>query len=274
MLLGNKSLFKNIAVMFCILFFLVLSIWWILIYRQGLHEGPQNDAFTLIYPLMSLIGGIIGIVVSSRWGGLKSYFGSAIMFLSFGLLAQFFGQASYAFLIYVESIAVPYPSIGDIGYFGSIFFYIIALIYLGKVIGVKKNLISFHQQFLAFFIPIVLLLGSYFLFLQGYEFDWSNKLRIFLDFGYPIGQAIYVSLAIVILILSRNVLGGIMRKPIWFLIFALVFQYFSDSMFLYQAGNETWYVGGINDYLYFISYFIMTISLIQFGSAFYKIKNT
>lgn len=113
---------------------------------------------------------------------------------------------------------------------------------------------------------------SYLFFLQGYEFDWSNKLKIFLDFGYPFGQAIYVSIAMLAFFFSRNFLGGVMKRPLWILMFALIFQYCADFMFLYQSNTDTWYVGGINDYLYFVSYFLMTLALIYIGSTFYKIK--
>jgi hypothetical protein len=269
-----KNWFMGTNVLLCMLFFVILSVWWISIFNRGLHEGPENNAFTLIYPLMSLIGGIMGLFISRRWGGLKSYFGSSLVFFSLGLLAQFFGQASYAYLIYIKLIAVPYPSIGDIGYFGSIFFYIIALVRLGKVIGVRKSLLSVRGEFLAFLMPAVLLIASYMFFLNGYSFDWSNPIKVILDFGYPLGQAVYVSLALNNLILSRHILGGLMKKPILFLVFTLVIQYICDFMFLYQANNGSWYVGGINDYLYFTSYFCMTIAIIYIGNIFTKIQKS
>ena len=115
---------------------------------------------------------------------------------------------------------------------------------------------------------------SYSFFLRDYQFDWSNKLKVFLDFGYPFGQAIYVSIAIMALILCKNVLGGIMKKPLTFMLLALVVQYFCDFMFLYQANAGTWYVGGVNDYMYFVSYFLMTISLIYIGGMFDHIKES
>ena len=55
---------------------------------------------------------------------------------------------------------------------------------------------------------------------------------------------------------------------------ALMFQYLSDFTFLYQANAGTWYVGGLNDFLYFISYLMMTLSLFIIGSTFDKIKNS
>ena len=59
-----------------------------------------------------------------------------------------------------------------------------------------------------------------------------------------------------------------MKKPILFLIFALIFQFISDFTFLYQSNQGSWYVGGLNDYMYLLSYFLMTIALINIGGVF------
>ena len=115
---------------------------------------------------------------------------------------------------------------------------------------------------------------SYTLFLRSYEFDWSQPLKVFLDFGYPLGQACYVSVAILTLLLSRKILGGMMRGPILAILIALIVQYASDFNFLYQANQGTWFVGGYGDELYAISYFLMSIALMYIGHMFAKIKDS
>ena len=264
---------KKPVTILAVLFFVALSVWWTTIFYRGLTEGIENNAFTLIYPLLSLFGGIMGLVLARRWGGFKSFLGSSISLFGLGLLAQFFGQASYAYYIYISGIQVPYPSIGDLGYFGSVVLYIFAVLELFKVIHVKVTLQSFSNKLQAILIPLAMLCFSFIFFLRGYVFDWQQPLKIFLDFGYPLGEATYVSLAILVLLLSRNFLGGTMRKPILFLVFVLIAQYISDFTFLYQASKSTWYVGGINDYMYLVSYFLMTISLLYIGTVLDQIRS-
>lgn len=259
---------------FGLFIFVPLSVWWVMIYARGLHEGLENNMYTLIYPLLSLLGGAIGHIVAQKWGGFKSIFGRAISFFSFGLFAQFFGQAMYAYYIYIQNIEVPYPSLGDVGYFGSVIFYILAVLALGKVIAIHTNLKSVSGKLWAFLIPLVGLIISYLFFLKGYVFDFSQPIKLVLDFGYPLGEALYISIAVLILILSRNVLGGMMRNPLRLLIFALVVQYISDFMFLYQANAGTWYVAGINDFLYSVSYMLLTLSLTYIGFMFDKITES
>ena len=253
--------------------FLITFFWWLTIYFRGLIGSSENNIYTLLYPLISLIGAVIGFKSAYSWGGIKSQFGKAILLLASGLLFQFIGQAIYAYNIYILNIEVPYPSYGDIGYFGSVILYIIALIYLAKVVAVRISFKSITGKLQAFILPAFLLCSSYFFFLKSYEFDWTNPAIILLDFGYPIGQTIYVSLTVAIIILSRNTLGGIMKRPLQFLLFALVVQYFSDFLFLFLAKTGTWYVGGINDFLYSVSYFLMTLALTSIGSKVDQMEN-
>lgn len=265
---------KNPVLQIVSAFFIIMSIWWVSIYIRGLVDTNENNYFTLIYPLLSLVGGITGFIFAKRWGGLKSHMGSALSFFSAGLLAQFFGQAAYAYYIYIQHITVPYPSVGDIGFFGSVVFYIYGVYLLAKVSGLRFSFKSIHGKILAFILPAALLLISYFFFLQGYEFDFTDKLKIFFDFGYPFGEAIYVSIALLALLMCRDLLGGVMKKPIVFLIIALVFQYICDFMFLYQSYRGLWYVGGTNDYMYFVSYFLMTVALFYIGRSFNRIQQS
>ena len=254
--------------------FIVLSGWWVSMYLRGLTEGLENDVFTVVYCVLALLGSSAGFVYAQKWGGLSSVLGRSISFFTLGLFAQFIGQVLYNYYIYVLGIEVPYPSIGDISFFASVVFYILGIISLAKVSGAKFSYQSMSGKFLAFVVPAVMLVLSYVIFLKGYQPDWSNLTVVFLDFGFPIGQAVYVSIALFTLLVSQSKLGGVMRRPILFIIFALILQYLADFSFSYQVAHETWYVGGINDYLFAAAYFLMATSLFFVGSSFNKIKDS
>ena len=253
--------------------FVLLTIWWIALVLSESITGLPNYLFGAVYgPFMSLYGGILGISASRQWGGMKSIMGRAIIMLSLGLLAGSLGQIVFSFYNIFLHIEIPYPSLADVGFFGNIPLYIYGIVLLAKASGVKMSLRSFTSQVQAILIPLFMLSFSYVFFLKNYEFDWSQPIKVFLDFGYPLGQALYVSLAILTFSLSRKVLGGIMRNKILFIIVAFVAQYLADYNFLFQNSRGTWYNGGYGDYLYLIAYFLMTLGLLQLKTVFNKLR--
>lgn len=264
---------KDLATQVAIVAFIVLTIWWILLFMSGSLTGLPNYLFGAIYgPFMSLYGGIMGLKISKLWGGRKSIMGKAIILLSCGLLAESFGQIVFSFYNIFIGIEIPYPSLADLGFFGNIPLYFLGMILVAQAAGVKVRLRFVTSQLQAVIIPLAMLLISYMLFLRNHEFDFSNPLRIILDFGYPLGQALYVSLAMLTYFLSRKILGGLMRNRILLLIIAFIAQYLADFNFLYQTSTGTWYNGGYGDYLYLTAYFIMTLGLLQLKTVLHKLK--
>lgn len=256
-----KVVRTNRYIQIAFVYVIIMSGWWFSLNIRHISSGIETDIFTSTYGLLALWGGILGLRTALEWGGVKSAFGRALGFISFGLLAQFLGQVIYATYIYILGVGVPYPSLGDVGYFGSVIFYILGAGQLFRVVALRNRPLSLSERFLSIGLPLVLLCASYTIFLRGYDFSTSTGLATALDFGYPLGQAVYVSLALLVFFLSRSVLGGTMRQPMICLLFCLVFQYFCDYTFLYQVHHDSWRVAGINDYMYFASYFFMTLSL-------------
>jgi len=262
---------KEVWARFIFAFFVFFTLWWLYLrFVDPLHI--QNQIFSALYGTVALVGAIFGIHTSNKWGGYKSLVGRSILMFSLGLLLQEFGQIVYSFYVFFLNVDIPYPSIGDLGYFGSIPCYIYGIWLLGSASGVKITSKQLSSLFLAILIPIALLTGAYILFLQGYEFDWSSPLTVLLDFGYPFGEAIYISVAILTYLLSRKVLGGVMKEKVLFILFALLIQFFADYTFLYLARYDTVLPGGINDFLYLIAYFTMSLGLVRLKTVFDSLK--
>lgn len=215
---------------------------------------------------MALFGGLYGISISKKWGGIRSLVGKSILLLSFGLLFQELGQLSYnyyLFILHVEEI--PYPSIGDAFFLASTPLYACSCWLLVKATWTNSIIKNSFNKFIVITIPLMILLVSKILFLPNYQFDWSNPLLIFFDIGYPIGQAIYITIALLAYLLSRKYLGGNLKWPIIIIIIALILQYIADYMFSYQYNNGTWAPGELNDFTFFLGYFVMTYGLVQFS---------
>ena len=242
--------------------FSAFVLWWTWIHFTQPAESNWGAYFSDSYGVLALAGGLFGLFASKKWGGFKSILGKALVFFSLGLLFQAFGQATYTYYAHVLDVEAPYPSIGDVGYFGSIPIYILGVFYLSKTIGAKLSLKSYKGKAWAIALPLLLLSLSYYVFLRGYEFS-DSKLVTFLDFGYPLGQAIYVAFALLAYVLSRKLLGGIMRNKILLILFALVVQYFADFTFLYKFNHDEWVAGGVNDLTYLAAYFVLITALLR-----------
>lgn len=253
--------------------FVALTTWWLTIYFRGLTEGPENDFFTYLLLFYPLVGGVAGLLYSRLWGGFKSLFGRTILLFSLGLFLNFIGNVIFLYYIYALGIEVPYPSVGDIAFYGSVIFYIFGSYQLARTLSVSFKAQPLFNKVVSILIPIIIVLLSYVL-MRDYDFAESTPLLILMDFGWQIFQGIYVSIALYVYWGSRKVLGGIMRQPIVLLIAALVLQFIADFHFSYQVNQDTWYVGGTNDYLLMSSYFLMTLSIFSIGSIYYKIKKS
>ena len=254
---------KEFSARLAIVLFGLLTFWWLILLASGLRENIHNYLFGAVYGLMALVGGLTGLSISKTWGGAKSSVGRAILFLALGPLAAECGQLVFSFYNIFLGVEIPYPSLADIGFFANIPLYTIGIFYLAQISGGLITLRKLAYKIQVVIIPFLLLLISYILFLQGYEYDWSNPLKIFLDFGYPLGQAFYVSLALLTFTLTRGILGGVMKNKILFILFAFFAQYLADYNFLFQNSRGTWYNGGYGDYLYLLAYFLMSIGIIQ-----------
>lgn len=264
-----KLLLALAALMFATFF--AFWVWLAWTGKQG--ETAQAEFFSATYGLMALYGGLLGLYVAQHWGGFKSLIGRSVTFLSLGLLAQELGQITYSVYTYVWHQEIPYPSLGDIGYFGSVILYILATYSLVRAVSVKSTFKSKANRAWIVLVPLLLLGVSGYFFLKGHAYDTSNPVSVVLDFGYPVGQALYLTLAVLAFLLSKRYLGGIMKPVIVSVIFALFLQYVADFTFLYQVSRETWKTGGINELMYLVSYFVMTTSLLRFGTVMHRLKH-
>ncbi len=249
--------------------FVVFFIWWIIL---QLVSNRTELWWGNLYQLIALIGGIGGLYISNYlFYEMKSLIlvRRAIFFFSIGLLLQVLGQNVFSYYNMVLKVPIPYPSFADVGYFGSVLCYLYALILLAGITGVKLTFKSFISKIEFLLIPAVILLVSFTLFLKGYAYDLSSPVRIFLDFAYPIIEAVYVSLALIILLFAKDLVGGVMKWPS--LLLAMFVQYIADFNFLYQAKNGTWVSGRYGDLLYMIAYFILALALIRLGITFQKL---
>lgn len=267
-----KLSFNNTILILLSLFFIFYTFSWIFLNTYFPKDHQFFNYFTDSYGVIAGIGGFAGFLVAHRWGGFKSLLGKSLYFFSIALLFQFLGQISYAVYFYIYHIDNPYPSFGEIFYFGSIPINILAVWLLARAVGFNASLKAIYQRVIAVVFPLLMMLGSYYLFLKDYDFTDAQPLTVFLDFGYPLGEAAFVALAILAFLFSAKALGGVLRKNVLLILFAMIAQYVADTLFLVSTINGTWYAGGTDDYLFILAYVLMGIAIIEFWRAANKLS--
>ncbi|MBI1839126.1 MAG: hypothetical protein HYR95_02445 [Candidatus Colwellbacteria bacterium] len=133
----------------------VFSLWWLWL-NSGVFEASElNRAiWANSYQTFAIIGGVYGLAIARRWGGFGSVMGRAIMMFAIGLLFQVFGQNVFGYYNVLGGIAIPYPSLADVGFFGSIPFYIYGIILLARASGAAISLRYLANQIQAVAIPV------------------------------------------------------------------------------------------------------------------------
>ncbi len=268
----NETNFYSRALFFrklLIWLFAIISIWWLIL---QITEGYEHHIlWSVSYQVVALVGALGGFMVK------KYIFYEApslvlirksIFSFSMGLLFQVFGQSTFYFLWLVPKMQTSYIVFDLPGLFflASLFCFIRALFMLAGITGIKIQRNSFLKNIEVLAIPVIILVFSYIILLKDYVFEWAYPLKIFFDFFIPIFGAIYVSLALIILIYSKNLVANRMKWPP--ILLAMIFLYVADFLFLYYVKADRWVNGGYDDFLRMVAYFVLSISLLQLGVTF------
>lgn len=251
--------------------FIIFTIYWIIAQLMSLEHIYNFYIFSATYFIVAVYGGLWGIGIAKKWGGLKSIMGKAIFFFSLGLFSQSVGQILYLIYDILFHIQAAYPSLGDIGYFGTIPLYIYGVLLLIKASGIKIEFFSIKQNLKIFVFAVFILIIEYLFLLQQYKFDLSNPMKILLDFVYPLGGWIYTYLVLLLYLKIKKTKNSNMKDKVVLFFIALFVQFLADYVFIYQKNAGTWQVGQINDYMYFFAYLLMTLAIIRINSGISKI---
>lgn len=255
----------NRFVKFLLCLYAVIFIWWI---KLQLIPSSQTESylFNWSYGLIGITASLYAINVAlSKWGGWNSLIGKGLFGLGFGLFAQWFGLQIWTYYNLIANVEVPYPSLADVGYFGLAPAYAFAALMFALAAGAKLSLRTRNGKAIAIGIPFTLLAGAYFLFVHDIGFDLTQPVKLFFDLAYPLGEVLPVAIALFTLTLSKNILGGTMRKRVLFLVVAFIFQFLTEYYFLYAVGVESYVNGGVNDILYASSYALMGLAIANFS---------
>jgi hypothetical protein len=251
-------------------FFGLLVVFWAGLFVSHTNSGNLNYWYSFLFGLVPFFGGLIGMVKSKIWGGLKSSLGKAIFFISLGLFLWGFGENIWSYYNFFKNVPAPYPSVADIGFAPSIFFWIIGTYHLSKASGalfsLRKNT---WAKVLAVGIPIVLLVPSYYVQIRLARGGTlvpagETSLKTVLDIAYPFGDFLALIFAALVFTLSYRYFGGFYRRAVVAILLGLFLMYCGDSVFSYTTTKDTYYNADWGDLLLALGLFFMTYGILSF----------
>jgi len=263
----------NIFQKICLIFYAFLVVFWVLLFLNGSKDGFYNYLYSFLFGLIPLIGGFIAMINSKLWGGLKSAIGKAVFFIGLGLFCWGIGEAIWSYYNFFLGEPAPYPSLADIGFAPSIFFYGLGAAYLSIATGAKFGLRHAYAKIFLVVAPLIILILSYFLlivFARGGVLipEGDTSLKVILDIVYPLGDFIGLTVAVVISGLSFKYFGGQYIVDILAILAGLAVMFFADTVFSYTTTVGTYYNGNLGDLMLTTGLFLLTFGVL----GFYKLK--
>ena len=249
------------------IWYVVMFCWWIFLNSVFISApDTQKYFFGFIFGLIPLVGGVLGLRNSVRWGGMKSVMGRATGFLSLGLISWAIGGLIWAYYNFFGGVDIPYPSWADVAYIVSWPLWTLGAIQLSRATGAQFSLREAKGKAVLYLVPLVVIALSYFLLVtvaRGGEITAGGSLlKTFFDLAYPIGDVVILSFSLVIYGLSFKYLGGKYSRSILMLLAGFVVNYFADFMFSWRTTMGEFTVAGFTDLLFTTAMVLLSMGVV------------
>lgn len=263
----------NLYQQICAAFLIFLIIFWVLMWMSGAKEGTFNFLYSFLFGLIPLIGGLVAMFNSRLWGGLASAVGKAVFFIGLGLFLWGSGEMIWSYYNFFLNQPAPYPSLADLGFAPSIFFYGLGAFYLSKATGAKFGLRNPVAKVFLVIAPVIILALSYYLFITVARGGVlvppdEGPLKTVLDLAYPLGDFLGLMIAVVVSGLSFKYFGGKFLFDIIAILLGLAVMTFADAVFSYTTTIGTYYNGNWGDLMLTLGLFLLTFGAL----GFHKVK--
>lgn len=259
----------NIYQKICLGFFVFLLLFWMMIALIGTKEGSYNYLYGFLFGLIPLVAGIIAMGKFRIWSGFQSAVGKGVFFVGLGIFCWGMGAMFWAYYNFFVGVSVPYPSLADIFYAPSIFFYGLGAFYLSGATGAKFGFKNTYAKIFVVVAPIVVLFLSYYLLVviaRGGVFvsEGEPLLKTVLDIVYPLGDFVGLLLAVIISGLSFKYLGGKYKSDIFAILLGIGVMFVSDATFSYTTTVGTYYNGSFVDLMLTVGTFLLSFGVLGF----------
>lgn len=259
----------NIYQKVCLFFLIGLIFFWAFLYDSGSKIGFYNYLYSFLFGLIPLIGGLIAMVDAKIWGYFKSAIGKAVFFIGLGLFLWGSGETIWSYYNFFLGEPAPYPSLADIGFAPSIFFYGLGAVFLAKATGAKYGFRTIKAKIFVALATVLCLAVSYYVLVDVARGGvlvppGDESIKAVLDIAYPLGDFLAFLVAVLISGLSFQYFGGRYKGDIISILIGLVVMFVADSVFSYTTTTGTFYNGSPGDLMLTLGLFFLTFGVLGF----------
>jgi hypothetical protein len=256
-------------------FLALLIIFWAVLFATHTTSGFYNYFYSFLFGLIPLVGGIFAIRSAKVWGGMESAIGKAVFYIGLGIFLWGAGEMIWSYYNFFVGVAAPYPSLADLGFAPSIFFYGLGSVYLAKASGAKFGLRGTQSKIFVAIATILIAYLSYYILVtvaRGGVLipEGESILKGILDIAYPLGDFFGLLLSFIISGLSIKYLGGRYIGDILSILLGLGVMFVADSIFSYTTSAGTYYNANFGDLMLTLGVFFLTFGVL----GFYKVKES
>lgn len=252
-------------------FFTLCTVLWAVLYVQDIREGFYNYLYSFLFGLIPLFGGAVAMYKARIWGGFSSAVGKAVFFVGLGVFCWGVGECIWSYYNLVLNVPAPYPSLADLGFAPSIFFYSLGAFYLSKATGAKFGFRNPLAKVFVAVTPLVVLAFSWWLLINVARGgvlvpEGEPILKAILDIAYPLGDFVGLVIAIIVSGLSFRYLGGRYVVDVIAILLGLLAMYIGDTIFSYTTTAGTFYNGQLGDLFLSSGTFLLTYGALGFST--------
>ena len=254
-------------------FMLGLVIFWLAIFFSGATNSFSNNLYSLLINIIPLCGGVFIMIGAKQWRGEKGLIHKGLFFMGLGLIFWSCGGLIWSYYNFFLHTEAPYPSLADLGYAPSVFFYCLGAIYLSRGAGADLGWQNKYAKHLIVIVPIIMFVFSYYILVHiargGVLFTpHAPIIKTIIDLLYPLGDFISLTVSIVLSGLYFEFLVKKYKYGIITVLIGLAVMFIADFSFSYTTTRNIYFDGNITDLLFALGMFLLT-----FGSLFFLEPN-
>lgn len=259
-----KELWRSNFTRILLILFIFNTFWYARIQLNQLQNSFESYMWGQFYSIIPLSGFMYYIHIwkkssrkkfenGNRWQRVMKYF-------AIGLFSQWVGLTVWTYYN-LTGTQVPYPSIADIGYLSTAYFYLLASKNIFTANFFETEVVIDDKKSYLFAIPLIVLFSFCVNYLYTFNLSLGEQVKILLDFAYPLLEAAGIFVVLCGMVFSNLKNRGILQRN-GLLLFALTSHFITEYLFVLSVQTNNYFNGGYNDFLYMTSYILMCLSLV------------